>query len=226
MGRTAFTLIELLVVIAVIAVLLSLLAPALAGARRGGDSLRCLANLRQIGLVSQQYASNHDGYGPALGVPWGRPPFWALVVQQASRSDATGSRDLYSEDSVLVCPSADRELEGEMTRTYATSVTGLAGQPGDRADFDAGRVHVRLWLVQLPTQTAWYLDSDAAPVTGAAPPPTRTISTIDFRNPEHVAQRIGRFHRSGGHDAFNAAMFDGSARPHDEVADTWLRPLP
>lgn len=226
MGRTAFTLIELLVVIAVIAVLISLLAPSLAGARRAGENIRCIANLRQIALISQQYAHENDGFGPALGVPWGRKPFWALVVQHAVRSDATRAADLYAEQSVLVCPSANRRLEGSMTRTYATSVTGLAGAPGDRANFDDEPVHVRLWLVGLPSQTAWYLDSDAAPVVGAAPPPTRTISTIDFRSDEHIAQRIGRFHRAGSEDGFNVAAFDGSAGIRREVAEPWRRPLP
>ena len=57
--RRAFTLIELLVVIAVIALLISLLLPALGGAREAGRRSRCLANLGQVGKAGSLYALDH-----------------------------------------------------------------------------------------------------------------------------------------------------------------------
>ena len=58
----SFTLIELLVVIAIIAVLAGILMPALSSARVRARSASCISNLKQLGVMQQQYTDFYDGY--------------------------------------------------------------------------------------------------------------------------------------------------------------------
>jgi len=68
--RSAFTLIEMLVVIAIIAILASLLLPALIGAREKARRAACMSRLQQIGVALTAYAGDYGEYLP--GDPnWG-----------------------------------------------------------------------------------------------------------------------------------------------------------
>jgi len=60
----AFTLIELLVVIAIIAILAAILFPVFAQAREKARTASCTSNFKQVGLATQMYQQDYDGFWP------------------------------------------------------------------------------------------------------------------------------------------------------------------
>lgn len=71
MNRRGFTLVELLVVVAISALLIGVLLPGLAKARRGAQATVCLSQMRQLAVAQAAYATEHKGqlvnYGLAHG---------------------------------------------------------------------------------------------------------------------------------------------------------------
>src|SRR5690349_840860 len=65
--RRGFSLVELLVVIGIIAVLISVLLPALSRAREQANSVKCLTNLRSMQQAATMHANDHQGFMPAAG---------------------------------------------------------------------------------------------------------------------------------------------------------------
>jgi prepilin-type processing-associated H-X9-DG protein/prepilin-type N-terminal cleavage/methylation domain-containing protein len=82
----AFTLVELLVVIGIIALLISILLPALSKARQQAMSLKCLSNLRQCGMATFMYCNDHHNMMPYPTTTLGEPYLWFNALDPYLRS--------------------------------------------------------------------------------------------------------------------------------------------
>lgn len=78
--RRGFTLVELLVVIAIIALLISLILPALALAKRNAESIACLSRLRTLGQLTAEYSDSNSGFTPPSYDDNTTDPVWSDVL--------------------------------------------------------------------------------------------------------------------------------------------------
>lgn len=90
-----FTLIEALVSISIIALLISMLLPALAKARDAGRVAVCLSNLKQLGGAATLYANANEGFVPREGVdnPSRERPPWAVALRPYIDSSVSPDED-------------------------------------------------------------------------------------------------------------------------------------
>ena len=103
----AFTLIELLVVIAIIAILASLLLPAMARAKEKARQIKCTSNEKQIALGYLLYASDQSDYLPLAAHQGDAAPCqWFFEISPYLAKQTASYTGLVAEASVVACPSA------------------------------------------------------------------------------------------------------------------------
>ncbi len=160
----AFTLIELLVVIAIIALLLSIVMPALRSAKEIAQRTICSSNLRQWNLMVKFYLDDNENTFPDSGTPgltgWNHGQWWI------QRFKAYGYDDL----SILLCPKAQLQPDyapGDeaVAPTKHTECWGSLDRPP--------AAPVRQWTWASYAPNAWMMDPRyhtwGAPVQGRAP---------------------------------------------------------
>jgi len=207
-AETGFTLIELLVVIAIIAILASMLLPALGRAQLAARKTNCTSNLRNLGLAMLIYADDHNGY-----LPRGNEPIWWQVFTPTLGGRTTND---FGKVKVYLCPSYPdkRQLIGYVVNAWTFT------SPADKVGTEVTGI-TRMSKLQRPSETIYFADNENGAWRPVVTSLNNTASIVlnDIWSPSHLPYATGgkilnanrRVARARHGNGANMMFFDGHA---------------
>ena len=166
-GGTGFTLIELLIVIAIIAILAALLLPAMRMVKQMASRTVCMGNLKQLGQIYANYASDFDNTYPPDYTTTFYSPYWNCVTPAQwywilVDLDYCGSSGMLPNarlHPLFRCPSMDYTQDGPAWWMWPESYAVNHHVCSSKSDVANGTAYSRICNIPRPSQTFLLTDN-------------------------------------------------------------------